>query len=196
MPAARRQKVAIVGGGIGGLVAAIQLAGKGHQVDLFEQDDRVGGKLNRVIFDGSTFETGPTLLTMPFVLDSVFTSVGAHREDYLTLLKVDPACQYRWTDGSRLDLPFALEDVITAIESFSPGQGASARAYLDHARRVYELTKDIFIFGEFDGLAELFKRRNLPLLPSLPLLRPWCSSLTALRPTTGHHPIAHQQHSW
>jgi phytoene desaturase len=173
MPAASSQKVAIVGGGIGGLVAAIQLAGKGHQVDLFEQDDRVGGKLNRVIFDGSTFETGPTLLTMPFVLDSVFTSVSAHREDYLTLVKVDPACQYRWTDGSRLDLPFELEDVITAIESFSPGQGASARAYLDHARRVYELTKDIFIFGEFDGLAELFKRRNLPLLPSLPLLRPF-----------------------
>lgn len=173
MPAARRQQIAIVGGGIGGLVAAIQLAGKGHQVDLFEQDDRVGGKLNRVILDGSTFETGPTLLTMPFVLDGVFSSVGARREDYLTLLKVDPACQYRWSDGSLLDLPFTPEDVISAIESFSPGQGARARAYLDHARRVYELTKDIFIFGEFDGLSELFKPRNLPLLPSLPLLRPF-----------------------
>lgn len=173
MPAARSQRIAVVGGGIGGLVAAIQLAAKGHHVDLFEQDDRVGGKLNRVILDGSTFETGPTLLTMPFVLDEVFSGVGASREDYLTLLKVDPACQYRWTDGSRLDLPFAPEDVVTAIETFSPGQGAIARAYLDHARRVYELTKDIFIFGEFDGLAELLKLRNLPLLPSLPLLRPF-----------------------
>lgn len=102
MPAARHHQIAIVGGGIGGLVAAIQLAGKGHQVDLFEQDDRVGGKLNRVFLDGSTFETGPTLLTMPFVLDGVFSSVGARREDYLTLLKVDPACQYRWSDGSLL----------------------------------------------------------------------------------------------
>lgn len=173
MPAPRKQRIAVVGGGIGGIVAAIDLAGKGHRVDLFEQDDRLGGKLNRVNFDGSTFETGPTLLTMPFVLDRVFTSVGARREDYLTLLKVDPACQYRWSDGSRLDLPFEHEDAIAAIEAFSPGQGASARAYLDHARRVYELTKDIFIFGEFDGLSELFKLRSLPLLPSLPLLRPF-----------------------
>ncbi|MFM8771809.1 MAG: phytoene desaturase family protein, partial [Candidatus Kapaibacterium sp.] len=173
MPPRKRLRIGVVGGGIGGLVAAIQLAAKGHAVDLFEQGERVGGKLNRTILDGSTFETGPTLVTMPFVLDEVFASVGAKRSDYITLLPVDPACQYRWTDGSRLDLPFSHEDVITAIEQFSPGQGASARAYLDHAREVYELTKDIFIFGEFDGLGEFFKRRNLPLLPSLSKLRPF-----------------------
>ena len=166
-------RVGIVGGGIGGLVAAIQLAGKGHHVDLFEQGERVGGKLNRTLLDGSVFETGPTLVTMPFVLDQVFASVGARRTDYITLKPVDPACQYRWSDGSRLDLPFAHEEVITAIEHFSPGQGQQARAYLEHARQVYELTKDIFIFSPFDGIRELFKPRNLPLLPSLPKLRPF-----------------------
>ncbi|MBU3678144.1 MAG: phytoene desaturase [Candidatus Kapabacteria bacterium] len=172
MPRPDPLRIGVIGGGVGGLVAAIQLAAKGHAVDVFEQGERVGGKLNRTILDGSTFETGPTLVTMPFVLDEVFAAVGARRSDYFTLLPVDPACQYRWSDGSRLDLPFSHEDVITAIEQFSPGQGVRARAYLDHARSVYELTKDIFIFGEFNGLGEFFKRRNLPLLPSLLKLRP------------------------
>ncbi|MBU3699514.1 MAG: phytoene desaturase [Candidatus Kapabacteria bacterium] len=166
-------RIGVIGGGIGGLVAAIRLAAAGHRVDLFEQGQRLGGKLNRVVLDGSTFETGPTLVTMPFVLDEVFASVGARREEYITLKRVDPACQYRWTDGARLDLPFAPDDVIDAIERFSPGQGQAARRYLEHARKVYELTKDVFIFGSFDGLAELIKRRNLPLLPSLPKLRPF-----------------------
>jgi phytoene desaturase len=170
---AKMQRIGIVGGGIGGLVAALRLAAAGHRVDVFEQCDRVGGKLSRVQLDGSMFETGPTLVTMPFVLDAVFAATGARREDYITLKRVDPACQYRWSDGSRLDLPFDHADVIDAIEQFSPGQGAAARAYLEHARTVYELTKDIFIFGAFDGVRELFKPRNLPLLPSLPKLRPF-----------------------
>ena len=173
MAASNTVRVGVIGGGIGGLVAAIQLAAKGHQVDLFEQGERVGGKLNRTILDGSTFETGPTLVTMPFVLDDVFARVGARRSDYITLVRVDPACQYRWSDGSRMDLPFEHERVIDAIEQFSPGQGARARAYLEHARQVYELTKDIFIFSSFDGLGELVKPSNLPLLPSLPKLRPF-----------------------
>ena len=169
----RMQRIGIIGGGIGGLVAALRLAAAGHRVDLFEQGERLGGKLNRVLLDGGVFETGPTLVTMPFVLDGVFAATGARREDYITLKRVDPACQYRWSDGALLDLPFDHDALIDAIEQFSPGQGAAARAYLEHARTVYELTKDIFIFSAFDGARELIKPRNLPLLPSLPKLRPF-----------------------
>lgn len=165
------QRVAVIGGGIGGLVAAIQLAHSGSRVDLYEQSDRAGGKCNATTFDGCTFETGPTLVTMPFVLDEVFQRVGKNRADYIRLRRVDPACQYRWSDGSRLDLPFALDDVIAAIDRFSPGEGSNARAYLEHAKEVYEMTKDVFIFSPFDGFLEFLKPRNMSMLPKLPKLR-------------------------
>lgn len=167
----RKRSVVIVGGGIGGLVAASQLAYAGFEVTIYEQGPQVGGKCNTTVFDGCTFETGPTLVTMPFVLDSVFERVGRRREDYLTLQRVDPACQYRWSDGSTLDMPFDLDAVIDAIEDFAPGEGANAKAYLDHARDVYEMTKDIFIFSAFDGFLEFAKPGNLKLLPKLPRLR-------------------------
>ncbi|MBM4178135.1 MAG: phytoene desaturase [Ignavibacteria bacterium] len=174
LPHTRRSKpmrVAVVGAGIGGLVSAIQLAHAGHTVDVFEQGPRVGGKCNVSEFDGCSFETGPTLLTMPFVLDDVFRRVGRRREDYIKLHRVNPACQYRWSDGSRLDMPFELEDVISAIEGFAPGAGVNARAYLEHAREVYEMTKDVFIFSPFDGFMEFLKPRNLGMLPRLHRLR-------------------------
>ncbi len=163
--------VGVIGGGIGGLVAAVHLAQAGYHVELFEQGDRVGGKCNVNVFDGCTFETGPTLVTMPFVLDEVFARVGRRREDYISLRPVDPACQYRWSDGSRLDMPFAYDDVIKAIDEFAPGEGQKARDYLEHAREVYELTKDIFIFSPFDGIREFMKLKNLSMLPKLPRLR-------------------------
>ncbi|MCX6140672.1 MAG: phytoene desaturase family protein [Candidatus Kapabacteria bacterium] len=160
-----------MGSGIGGLVAATRLAHEGHSIDVFERGSQTGGKMGRITFDGCVFDTGPTLITMPFVLEHFFQSVGALLQDYVTLERVDPACQYRWSDGSQFDLPFDANDACDAIERFSRGEGASVRQYLDDAREIYELTKDVFIFSPFDGFREFFKKKNLHMLPKLHRLR-------------------------
>jgi phytoene dehydrogenase-like protein len=138
---------------------------------VFEQGPTIGGKLNHIEHDGCSFETGPTLVTMPFVFENFFASVGMKMSDMLVLDRVDPACQYRWSDGSRLDLPFDLDAIPAAIDELAPGDGAAVRQYLNDARELYELTKDIFIFSEFDGFLELVKPRNASLLRHLPKLR-------------------------
>ena len=84
---------------------------------------------------------------MPFVLDEVFRRVGKRREDYIVLRPVNPACQYRWSDGSRLDIPFALEDVIKNIEQFAPGEGAHARAYLERLESLLSVPVDMISTG-------------------------------------------------
>ena len=42
-PAKKAKKVAVIGGGIGGMEAAIVLAQRGHTVDLYEKTDKLGG---------------------------------------------------------------------------------------------------------------------------------------------------------
>lgn len=108
---------------------------------------------------------------MPFVLEHFFKSVGASFQDHVTLKRVDPACQYRWSDGSQFDLPFDASEACDAIERFSPGEGASVRQYLRDAQEIYELTKDVFIFSPFDGFREFLKLKNLRMLPKLHRLR-------------------------
>lgn len=78
-------KVAIIGAGIGGLATAGLLAAKGHEVHVFEKNEHVGGKMNIVQRDGYRFDTGPSLFTMPNILQKMYIKLGTKLEDELTL---------------------------------------------------------------------------------------------------------------
>ena len=69
-------RVVIVGGGVGGLAAAIRLRSLGHDVAVFERNEVVGGKLATYVRDGYTFDIGPSLVTLPHLFDDVFRTAG------------------------------------------------------------------------------------------------------------------------
>ncbi|MBS1561485.1 MAG: phytoene desaturase [Bacteroidetes bacterium] len=166
-----RHRVVVIGGGIGGLTAATRLAARGFSVDLFEQHPTLGGKMSRRTFDGCTFDTGPSLLTMPFVFESFFSSVGTSLAQELTLTRIDPQCRYHWSDGSTLNAHDSIDALSASISAIDAADGLAVRSYLAQAARVYEATKDVFIFNDFAGVGEFFKRRNLPLLRHLRAMR-------------------------
>ena len=161
----------VIGGGIGGLVTAARLAKAGYEVDLVEKNADVGGKMGRVCFDDCTFDTGPSLITMPFVLEEFFALMGTELQAEVPLQPINPACHYRWLDGTTLNVPFALDDVARAIATISPEDGPAVERYLADAEFLYNATKDVFLFNRFDGFREFLKPRNLPLLRTLPRLR-------------------------
>ncbi len=84
------RKVVIVGAGLGGLSAACHLAGAGHEVTVVEAGDGPGGRAGSLERDGYRFDTGPTVLTMPHLIDRCFEAAGVDRADFLTLRAVDP----------------------------------------------------------------------------------------------------------
>ncbi|MBK6680297.1 MAG: FAD-dependent oxidoreductase [Ignavibacteriales bacterium] len=65
------KKVVVIGAGLGGLSAAIRLAKKGFSVTIVEQNNKTGGKANEINEEGFRFDTGPSLLTMPFVIEEL-----------------------------------------------------------------------------------------------------------------------------
>lgn len=165
------RRVVIVGGGIGGLVCAARLAKRGYRVALFEQNAAVGGKMSRQQFDDCSFDVGPSLITMPFVLDEFFRELGTSTHNELDLRPIDPACHYRWSNGTQLDLPFDHTAIPDAIATISPRDKDAVAKYINEARFVYEATKDVFIFSPFAGMTEFFKPKNARLLTALPRLR-------------------------
>ena len=84
------KEVAVIGGGLGALSGAIHLARMGFKVRLFEQNDRLGGKVNELNMGSYRFDTGPTLLTMDFIIDDLFRSAGFDRLDFLEFIPIDP----------------------------------------------------------------------------------------------------------
>jgi phytoene desaturase len=117
-------EIAVIGAGIGGLAAGVRLAHAGHSVVVFEAADAPGGKCGRVERDGFAWDSGPSLLTMPWVLRDLFEQTGAPLEDELELLRVEPVTRYHFADGSRLDLSADLPQAMEALEAWSPGAGA------------------------------------------------------------------------
>jgi phytoene desaturase len=147
--------IIIVGGGLGGLAAAIRLAARGRRVVLLEKNERVGGKLNIVSEAGYTFDTGPSLLTMPWVLRALFESAGARMEDALELVPIEPTCRYRWPDGTRFDAFQSLPLLLQAIGQLDPRDVASFLRFLAYAERIYHAVASPFLLHPFDGLRDL-----------------------------------------
>jgi len=72
----RAARVVVVGGGVGGLASAIDLAGLGVAVSLYERGPEIGGKLRQLAVADRVIDAGPTVLTMPWVFEGLFADAG------------------------------------------------------------------------------------------------------------------------
>ncbi|MEJ7662429.1 MAG: FAD-dependent oxidoreductase [Hymenobacter sp.] len=99
-----RQPAAIIGAGVAGLAAAARLAVAGHAVTVFEaRGSRLGARCTSLSCPaGYRFDAGPSLFTLPQLVDDVFRL--AHREpaDYFRYERLDPITSYFFADGTRL----------------------------------------------------------------------------------------------
>ena len=117
-------RVVVIGAGMGGLAAAARLATLGHTVAVCEQAGSIGGKVGLLARDGFTFDTGPSLLTLPAVYRDLFIKTGAPLDQSVELVEVDPAFHYRFPDGVEVDLPNASRAGVRRALDDALGGGA------------------------------------------------------------------------
>jgi phytoene desaturase len=123
-------RIAVVGAGVGGLAAAVELAHGGHTVTVLEQGDAPGGKCARVVRGGFRWDAGPSLLTLPHVFRALFAATGAPLDDELELLRVEPVTRYAFADESTVELSADLPRALEALEAWSPGAGSDWARFL------------------------------------------------------------------
>jgi phytoene desaturase len=135
-------RVAVIGAGVGGLACAARLATRGHDVQIFEQADVVGGKLGVLEQDGYRFDTGPSLLTWPQLITDVLEATAppfAVDDPPLALEPVDPIARYQWPDGTTLDAHANRERMRRAFDtSLGLGTGAAWTRLMDRAERMWQ----------------------------------------------------------
>ncbi|MFT7837286.1 phytoene desaturase family protein [Saccharothrix sp. BKS2] len=164
----RTDHVVVVGAGLSGLSASLHLLGAGRRVTVVERDDVPGGRAGRLDLGGYRFDTGPTVLTMPELVDEALNAVGESLADRLDLLPVEPAYRARFADGDTLDVHADAEAMEAEVRRFAgPREAAGYRALRRWLTELYRVERDEFIGANFDS--------------PLDLLTPRLARLTALR---------------
>ena len=136
---------AVVGSGIAGIASALRLKAKGYEVHVFEQNDYTGGKLHSFRRGDFRFDYGPSLFTMPQLVDELFNLFDKNPKDYFTYSKKQNICNYFWEDGQRFqvnaDKSAFIED---ASETFDEPK-ENLEKYLKSTEEKYNLTSRLFL---------------------------------------------------
>ena len=158
------QPIVVIGGGVGGLSAAIHLAAAGRPVRILEQNDTLGGKIAERREGGFRWDTGPSVLTMRDVLEDVFQVAGRRMEDDLRLRPIDPLTRYFFPDGLVLDVQGDSGATARRLEQLDPREGQAYLRYLAHAEQLFRITSPAFIYGDPPSLSSLVHFSPLDLL--------------------------------
>lgn len=152
MSVGHAREVVVVGAGFAGLSAAVRLAASGRSVTVVEQGSVPGGKAGLVERDGYRFDTGPTVLTMPELIEQTFQSVGEDMRDHVTLHEVTPAYGAHYPDGSVLRAYTDRDAMAEEIKRVCGAQEAVGyRRLADYLQRLYQAEYTQFIDRNFDG---------------------------------------------
>ncbi|RKS74084.1 phytoene desaturase [Motilibacter peucedani] len=145
-------RVVIVGAGLGGLSAALRLAGAGREVTVLEREDVPGGRAGLLEDRGWSFDTGPTVLTMPDLIADALDCVGEKLEDWLELLPVEPLYRATYADGSVLDVHGSVDAMADEIERVcGPAEAAGYRRYVEFVSTLYHYEMREFIDRNIDS---------------------------------------------
>jgi 1-hydroxycarotenoid 3,4-desaturase len=149
----------VIGAGVGGLAAAIQLGRAGVKVRLYERAATVGGKLRELDLGGRKILGGPSVLTMRWVFDELFDGRLA---DYLTLAPIDPLCRHFFSDQSQLDLFSDADASREAIRRFAGTRNADGYTrFRKQAHKIFDIVKKPFMEEAVPSLFDFMSPRSL-----------------------------------
>ena len=178
-----RLPVGVVGAGLAGLAAACTLAARGHKVVLFDKNPWLGGKAAVLNEQGFRFDMGPTILTVPGVLERVFHEAGRNMSDYLDLRRLDPQWRCFFDDGSVLDLREDMKTMAETLDAFAPGNSAGYRDFQAMSRKLHEVSEKFFFWKSVEGIGDTlsFKGMDLETLKDVLSLRMGTSVASQIR---------------
>jgi diapolycopene oxygenase len=157
-------RVVVIGGGLGGLAAACTLAARGYAVTLCDKNPWVGGKAAVLEEGGFRFDMGPTILTIPRVLQRIWAEAGRELESSLDLVRLDPQWRSFFTDGTTLDLHADIDTMRSTLEEFAPGSGSGDGygRFMELAKRLHRISDDFFFWRSVGGMKDMFDPRMRP----------------------------------
>lgn len=161
----------MAGAGIGGLAAAIRLQCLGYQVHVLEKNAQPGGKIGQFKQDGFRFDTGPTLLTMPWLVDELYELAGKSGEKIFDYKPLKEGTQYWFSDGTQISPGNEREAFINEVGQKTKEPQKTLRKFLDNSKTLYGLTAPVFLERSLHDRANYFRLTTLKTLLRFPPLK-------------------------
>ena len=144
--------VVVVGAGLAGLSAALRLAGAGRKVTVVEREAVPGGRNGLLKKSGYSFDTGPSVLTMPDLISDALACVGEDIKDWLDLVPLKPLYRAFYHDGSQLDVHADTNQMQAEIaKSISSKEAEGYARYVEFVTKLYKYEMKDFIDRNIDS---------------------------------------------
>jgi phytoene desaturase len=135
----------IVGSGIGGIALAIRMTCLGQKVCVFEANNYPGGKLSQIEINGYRFDAGPSLFTLPKLVDELFILAGKNPRDYFNYERLPEICKYFWADGTRLTTHANTNQTAKEMAVTLGEQEENILQFLKGLQDKYEIISELFL---------------------------------------------------
>ena len=169
-----RQPVAVIGAGVAGLAAAARLAVAGHPVTVFEAGASFGGKMHQFDLPGPAgayrFDAGPSLFTLPQLVDDVFRLAHRNPADYFRYERLDPITRYFFADGTRLTAWADTARFAAEVEAKLGVPAAEVQQFLARSGRAYDATASTFLHKSLHKAGTYLSAEVLKAVAALPTL--------------------------
>jgi 1-hydroxycarotenoid 3,4-desaturase len=175
------ERVVVVGAGMGGLAAAVDLARQGLDVTVCERAAMPGGKMREIDVAGAKVAGGPTVFTMRSIFEELFAAAGAALDDYVDVVPADTLARHAWREGGRLDLFADVERSADAIGDFAGARDAAGfRTFCHRSADIFRTLERTFIAAERPNPVSLVGRVGLMHLGAMLRTEPFKTMWTAL----------------
>ena len=154
------KKVIIIGAGTAGLSSAIRLQSKGFQVEIYEKNDRVGGRMFQLKDKGFTFDYGPTITMLPDEYKDVFIASGVNPDDYLQMTALDPLYKLYFRDGTSFQVSSNLNQLMKELEKFGEDEAYGYLSYLSDVYGRYIIAKKHFLDVSYRRKRDFFNLKT------------------------------------
>lgn len=162
---ANKRKITVIGAGLGGLSAAVSLAAEGFNVEIYEKNDKIGGKLNYHKEQGFYFDLGPSILTLPHFFERLFTRLDKKMNDYFKIEGVSPHWRCFFEDGTTIDLYKDIENLTIKNHKVLEENLHALTNFLSYSKKLYQFADKVYFEAGSDNFKELIK--NYGLIKSL-----------------------------
>lgn len=160
------KRALVIGGGFGGMAAALRLKAKNYDVTIVDRAPMLGGRGQVFIRNGYKHDAGPTVITAPFLVEELFTLFNEKLSDHLTFVPLKPWYRFYFADKTTFDYGGTLEETLTEIAKISPKDVSGYRRLLKHSQSIFDIA---FVQLSSVPFNNFFKM--IALVPKLVLLR-------------------------